>query len=142
MEWDRGKPVGRGSFATVNLAVPRNGSNQFPSPAVVKSCDVFSSSSLKNEKQVIDRLGFCPEIVRYFGDDYSFENDEEYYNLLFEYASGGCLADQTKNHGGQLPEPDVRRYTRSIIKGLSYIHDKGFVHCDIKLQNVLVFDNV
>ncbi|KAI4314973.1 hypothetical protein L6164_027827 [Bauhinia variegata] len=137
MGWLRGDCVGRGSFATVNLAV----CSQFTTPTVVKSSDVFSSSSLKNEKQVLDRLGLCPEIIRCFGDDYTTENGEDFYNLFLEYASGGTLFDQLKNHGGRLPESDVRRYIRSIIRGLAYIHDKGFVHCDIKLQNILVLGN-
>ncbi|KAI4327445.1 hypothetical protein L6164_019905 [Bauhinia variegata] len=137
MDWLRGDSVGRGSFATVNLAV----CSQFTSPTVVKSSDVFSCSTLKNEKQVLDCLGFCPEIIRYFGDDYTTENGEDFYNLFLEYASGGSLFDQLKNHGGRLPEYDVRRYTRSIVRGLAYIHNKGFVHCDIKLQNILVLGN-
>ncbi|XP_047177243.1 mitogen-activated protein kinase kinase kinase 20-like [Vigna umbellata] len=26
------------------------------------------------------------------------------------------------------------------MEGLKHIHEQGFVHCDVKLQNVLVFD--
>lgn len=90
---------------------------------------------------MLDCLGFCPQIIRCFGDGYSFENGGEYYNLFLEYAARGSLADHIKNHGGRLPESDVRRYTTSMLKGIRHIHGKGFVHCDIKLQNVLLFDN-
>ncbi|KAF6162230.1 hypothetical protein GIB67_008359 [Kingdonia uniflora] len=31
-----------------------------------------------------------------------------------------------------------RKLERSILRGLSMIHVKGFIHCDIKLQNILV----
>lgn len=142
MDWVRGESVGRGSFATVSLAIPTGGtSTQFPSPTVVKTSEVSTSSSLKNEKQVLDRLGSCPRIIRCFGDDKTFENGEECYNLFLEYAGGGSLADHLKFHGGRIPEPHIRRYTRSIIEGLNHIHRNGFVHCDIKLQNILVFDD-
>ncbi|KAH7566596.1 hypothetical protein ACOSP7_023157 [Xanthoceras sorbifolium] len=141
MEWVRGEVLGHGSFGSVNLAKPRNNSDRFPSMMAVKSCDDCCSSSLKNEKTVLDQVGYCPQIVRCFGDDNSVENGERLYNLFLEYASRGSLADQVKKNNGCLRESDVRRYTRSMLKGMRHIHAKGFVHCDIKLQNVLVFDD-
>jgi len=60
--------------------------------------------------------------------------------LFLEYAAAGSLADEVNNCGGRIPEPEVRRYTRSIVEGLNHVHQNGFVHCDIKLQNILVFD--
>ncbi|CAL0313466.1 unnamed protein product [Lupinus luteus] len=139
MDWVRGESVGRGSFAKVNLAIPRNSSIQFSSPTAVKSSEVSTSSSLKNEKRILDCIGSCPRIIRCFGDDYTFENGSDYYNLFLEYASGGSLSDQLKRHGGGFQETVVRGYARSIIEGLMHIHENGFVHCDIKLQNILVF---
>ncbi|XP_028764088.1 mitogen-activated protein kinase kinase kinase 17 [Neltuma alba] len=141
MEWDRGASLGTGTFASVHLAIPRVISAQFSSPAAVKSADVFASSSLRNEQDVFHRLGPCPQIVRCFGHDSTFENGVQYYNLFLEYAAGGSLADQLKICGGRLPESDVRRYTRSIVRGLRHIHASGFVHCDIKLPNILLFAN-
>ncbi|XP_058735623.1 mitogen-activated protein kinase kinase kinase 20-like [Vicia villosa] len=143
MDWIRGESVGRGSFATVNLVLPKGSSNStlFPSPTAVKTSEVSTSYSLKNERHVLDRLGSCQQIIRCFGDDYTFENGEKYYNLFLEYASAGTLADQVKFHGGRIPEQNIRGYTRSIVEGLHHIHSNGFVHCDIKLQNILVFDD-
>ncbi|KAJ1411976.1 Serine/threonine-protein kinase, active site, partial [Sesbania bispinosa] len=142
MDWVRGDSIGRGSFAIVNLAKPTtSNSTWFSSPTVVKSSEASTSFSLKNEKHVLDCLGSCRRIIRCFGDDYTFENGEEYYNLFLEYAAGGSLADQLKFHGGRIPEQRVRSYTRSVIEGLMHIHKNGFVHCDVKLQNILVFDD-
>ncbi|KAJ7942768.1 Mitogen-activated protein kinase kinase [Quillaja saponaria] len=61
------------------------------------------------------------------------------FNLLLEYASGGSLSDlinKSSNRG--LPESDVKRYTRSILRGLARIHECGFVHCDLKPDNILL----
>ncbi|GAB4839811.1 hypothetical protein Ancab_020521 [Ancistrocladus abbreviatus] len=52
----------------------------------------------------------------------------------------GSLADQLKRTNC-FTESDVRRYTNSILRGLCFIHKKGFAHCDIKLQNILLFEN-
>ncbi|KAK7331065.1 hypothetical protein VNO77_25276 [Canavalia gladiata] len=141
MDWVRGHSVGRGSFATVNLAIPTSKASSFSSLTAVKSSEALSSSSLKNEKHVLDRLSSCSRVIRCFGHDYSFENGVEYYNLFLEYAAAGSLADELKNHGGRIPEPEIRRYTRSIVEGLNQVHQNGFVHCDIKLQNILLFDD-
>lgn len=141
MEWIRGKQLGRGSFATVSSAKPKNQSAKTPPLMAVKSSEASFSALLKNEKQVLQQIGSCPQIVRCFGDDQTFENGTAFYNLFLEYASGGCLADQKKKNGGRLPEQDVRRYARAVLKGLGFVHAKGFVHCDVKLANVLVFEN-
>lgn len=140
MEWVRGKPIGHGSFSTVNLAIPRNNAGQPPLMAVKssESLDSTSLSMLVNEKQILDQFRDCPEIIRCHGDDTTVEGGVEFYNVFLEYASGGSLADHVRNSGGKLPESDVRAFTRSILKGLRYIHEKNYVHCDIKLQNILL----
>ncbi|KAH7290380.1 hypothetical protein KP509_30G045900 [Ceratopteris richardii] len=51
---------------------------------------------------------------------------------------GGTLADLLTRSGGRLGESLVRRYTRSIVHGLHYLHNNGIVHCDIKGQNILI----
>ncbi|KAJ7975116.1 Protein kinase-like protein [Quillaja saponaria] len=42
-------------------------------------------------------------------------------------------------HHPNFEEIDVQNYTRMILKGLQCIHAKGYVHCDLKPSNVLVF---
>ncbi|XP_010028241.2 mitogen-activated protein kinase kinase kinase 18 [Eucalyptus grandis] len=141
MDWVRGREIGHGGFATVHLAAPaKTCSSDHPPLMAVKSCDSALSSSLRHERQVLRELGECPGIVRCFGDSLTAERGgEELYNVLLEYAAGGTLADSMKSRGMPLSEPEIRRHTRSILEGLDFIHSKGFVHCDVKLQNILVF---
>ncbi|KAH6838072.1 mitogen-activated protein kinase kinase kinase 21 [Perilla frutescens var. hirtella] len=139
MDWFRGERLGHGSFAQVNLAAPRSRSSFLPPLMAVKSCGVSLSSSLLTEKNILEELRDCPEIIRCYGGSYSCENGEKLYNVLLEYASGGSLADKLKFSGDRrLPEVEVRQYTKAILKGLHYIHKFGYVHCDIKLQNILL----
>ncbi|KAL5099253.1 hypothetical protein RYX36_003580 [Vicia faba] len=86
-------------------------------------------------------LGSSPHIIKCFGHDHTFENGEDCYNIFLEYAAGGTLSDQLNNHGGKFSETLVRRYTRSVVEGLKDVHENRFVHCDVKLENILVFDN-
>lgn len=140
MEWVRGETIGYGTFSTVSLATPSNtkGSGEYPSLMAVKSSNSYGG--IANEKSVLASLGDCPEIVRCFGEDQTVEKGEKLHNLLLEYASRGSLASQLKKLNGEgLPETTVRRHTGSVLRGLRRIHSKGFAHCDIKLENILLF---
>ncbi|KAH7851475.1 hypothetical protein Vadar_012161 [Vaccinium darrowii] len=139
MEWVRGEEVGRGSFGTVNLAIPTKQSTWFSQLIAVKSCGSSHFASLMNEKSILDELSDCPQVIRCFGGDFRIDHGEKFYNIFLEYASGGNLANKIRNSGScRLAESEVRRYTKSVLKGLQYIHKNGFVHCDIKLQNILL----
>ncbi|WCJ31152.1 mitogen-activated protein kinase kinase kinase 19 [Euphorbia peplus] len=136
MDWFRGDSIGCGSFSTVNLAIPRNHSAPL---MAVKSSDLFDSAQLENEFDVLNHLPSCENVIRCFGSNQTVENGERLFNLLLEYAPGGSLSELCGGHG--VGESDVRRFTKSILKGLRYIHAKGFAHCDIKLQNLLLFED-
>ena len=45
---------------------------------------------------------------------------------------------EKSNNGLGLHEHQVKRYTESILRGIKFIHDKGFVHCDLKPENILL----
>ena len=105
----------------------------------VKSADFKFSTSLQKEGEILFLLSDCPGIIRCYGEDISDEKGKRVYNLLLEFAPGGSLKSLNERRGGALPESEVRRYTRMILKALSYVHEKGYVHCDIKPHNILVF---
>ncbi|KAJ4976522.1 hypothetical protein NE237_001628 [Protea cynaroides] len=140
--WLRGKTIGRGSFGTVSLATAKKKSNKrrnhLPRLMAVKWAEVSHSGTLQKEREILTRFEGCPYILRCYGDEITTKNGELTYNVLLEYASGGTLASRIKNSCGGLPEADVKRHTRSILQGLDHIHNRGYVHCDIKPQNILL----
>ncbi|XP_043714779.1 mitogen-activated protein kinase kinase kinase 20-like [Telopea speciosissima] len=140
--WRRGYTIGQGSFGTVSLATAKQKAikhrNHLPRLMAVKWAEVSRSGTLQKEREILTRFEGCPSILRCYGDEMTTENGELTYNVLLEYASGGTLASRIKNSHGGLPEAEVRRYTRSILQGLNHIHDRGYVHCDIKPQNILL----
>ncbi|KAG7537991.1 Protein kinase domain [Arabidopsis suecica] len=132
LNWIRGPIIGRGSTATVSLAITNSGDF-----LAVKSAEISSSAFLQREQSILSNLS-SPYIVNYIGSNVTTENDKLMYNILMEYVSGGSIHDLIKNSGGKLPEPVIRSYTRQILKGLMYLHDQGIVHCDLKSQNVMI----
>ncbi|KAL2554863.1 mitogen-activated protein kinase kinase kinase 21 [Forsythia ovata] len=144
--WFRGAMIGKGGFGRVYLATLKNPKSKYsclPSVMAVKSAEVSVSGSIQKEREVFSNVKGCPNIIRCFGEETTIgENGMMVYNLLLEYGSGGTLADMIKKLGGNgLPESEVRVYARSILQGLSHIHGIGYVHCDLKPDNILLVHN-
>ncbi|CAA2935188.1 mitogen-activated kinase kinase kinase YODA-like [Olea europaea subsp. europaea] len=141
--WFRGSMIGKGGFGSVYLATsknPRSKNSYFPSVMAVKSAEVSVSGSIQKEREVYSNVKGCPNIIRCIGEETTIgENGMMAYNLLLEYGSGGTLSDRIKKLGGNgLSESEVRVYARSILQGLNHIHGIGYVHCDLKPDNVLL----
>ncbi|KAJ4971884.1 hypothetical protein NE237_004983 [Protea cynaroides] len=137
-QWVRSNCIGKGSFGTVSLASFVSDSRVF----AVKSVNLNSSftshlESLENEIQILRSLS-SPYVVQYLGEDLTQESGNVIYrNLHMEYLPGGTATDMASRFCGKGNDL-VRSYTWCIVSALSYIHSKGFVHCDVKGRNVLL----
>ncbi|KZV57910.1 mitogen-activated protein kinase kinase kinase YODA-like [Dorcoceras hygrometricum] len=145
--WFRGSEIGKGGFGRVYMATlknPRSKHSYFPPVMAVKSAEVSVSGSIQKEREVLSNVKGSPNIIKCFGDETTMgENGMMVYNLLLEYGSGGTLAQRIKKSGsGGLPESEARVYTRSILRGLKHIHDIGYVHCDLKPDNILLLPSL
>lgn len=59
--------------------------------------------------------------------------------LIMEYIPGQLTVRDLVLRLGNLPEPVVARIMLDVVKGLSYIHAKGFTHRDLKPDNLMLF---
>ncbi|GFZ17094.1 hypothetical protein Acr_26g0003640 [Actinidia rufa] len=119
----------------------QNHHHRLPSLMAVKSAPLHKSRSLFRERRLLQEFQSCPHILRCFGAETTTEHGTQWHNIFLEYASGGSLADRIQNSGGgRLPESEVRHYTKSVLEGLSHIHEQGYIHCDIKPHNILLVE--
>jgi len=56
--------------------------------------------------------------------------------IVMELAEKGCLFDWVNKMTMQ--EPEARYIIRSLLEAVSYMHSKGIVNRDLKMENVLI----
>ena len=129
-----GRLIGRGAFGKVNL-----GLNILTGRIVaIKS---FNKQNLLNEKAKkkilyetnLMRGLYHPSVTKILE---TFETDK-YMLIIMEYISGGNLQNFVKKRR-KLCEKTAKILYRQLIQGIKYIHSKGVVHRDIKLENILL----
>lgn len=78
-------------------------------------------------------LAHHPNIVRL----YDLYITEEYYCMVFEYVDGAQMLDFIINQG-KMKESQAQKFFSQLLSAVSYCHDNGIVHRDLKIENVLI----
>jgi len=89
--------------------------------------EVFAHAALIKHKHV----------VRYYN---SWVEKGSVY-IQNEFCEGGSLQSQIEEYrinGRRFSEPELRKMTAHVAKGLQYIHSKQLVHLDVKPGNILI----
>jgi protein-serine/threonine kinase len=77
-----------------------------------------------------------PNIVRL----HEMVETDRHIGIILEYASGGELFDYILTHR-YLKDPPACRLFAQLVSGVGYLHKKGIVHRDLKLENLLLDRN-
>ncbi len=95
---------------------------------VVKKCKLFRDWLF--DKKLLTTLRH-KNIVRVFGSS----GDNEFYNIVMEYISGGSLKDRmVQKH----PWRKALKTVKGICEGLYYAKKQGVIHGNIRPSNILI----
>lgn len=128
--------LGRGTFGKVYLSeVEVNGQKRLYAIKAIRKDVLIEYNQVKNTKLERDILFECehPFLV---GMDYLFQSDTRLY-FVMPFVRGGELYKVFKSKK-RLPEPVVKFYAAQIAMAIGYLHGKGIMHRDLKLENILV----
>ncbi|XP_042502995.1 mitogen-activated protein kinase kinase kinase 1-like [Macadamia integrifolia] len=129
--WQRGDMLGSGSFGTVYEAFTDDGF--FFAVKEVSLLDPSQQSIHQLEQEIALLKEFEHEnIVHYLGTD---RHEGKLY-IFLELVTRGSLVNVYRKY--HLRDSQVSAYTRQILSGLKYLHDRNVVHRDIKCANILV----
>jgi protein-serine/threonine kinase len=133
-----GQTLGEGEFGKVKMGWKKDSSVQVAIKLIRKESLQSNSSRLPKIYREIGILRDLqhPNIVRL----HEFVETERHMGIILEYASGGELFDYILNHR-YLKDPAARRLFAQLVSGVGYLHKKGIVHRDLKLENLLLDRN-
>jgi serine/threonine-protein kinase len=116
--------------------------NDGPDASIWSGADVETQCPVclkisKTERQVpqeCESLLFLqlPSIIRVL----EIISDPDRTVLVMPWAEGGCLLDWVLNYG-PIDEFNLKKVLSDILDGLSFMHEQGFWHCDVKQDNIL-----
>ncbi|GAY58406.1 hypothetical protein CUMW_186780, partial [Citrus unshiu] len=127
MSWEKGELLGSGSFGSVHEGFTDDGFF-----FAVKEVSLQDQGT-QGKQSILQLEQFEHDnIVQYLGTD----KDENRLYIFIELVTKGSLANLYQKY--HLSDSQVSSYTRQILNGLTYLHERNVVHRDIKCANILV----
>ncbi|KAH3898767.1 uncharacterized protein SCODWIG_02429 [Saccharomycodes ludwigii] len=133
VEYQLKNKIGHGAYGVVYRAVNKITNKDL----AIKVVTFEDDEELLNDHMVeIDLLKNLkhPNIVKYHG----FIQKQTKLYILLELCSNGSLRDLIKSNGGPLNESTSINYVKQTLQGLTYLHEQGVIHRDIKAANLLL----
>ncbi|XP_065863970.1 CBL-interacting serine/threonine-protein kinase 1-like [Euphorbia lathyris] len=133
-KYELGRTLGEGNFGKVKLAKNIESGLAFAVKILEKNkiIDLKISDQIKREIATLKLLKH-PNVVRL----HEVLASKSKIYMVLEYVNGGELFDRIASKG-KLTEAEGRKLFQQLIDGVSYCHNKGVFHRDLKLENVLI----
>uniref|UniRef100_A0A671SCN3 protein kinase C n=1 Tax=Sinocyclocheilus anshuiensis TaxID=1608454 RepID=A0A671SCN3_9TELE len=134
-DFDLLRVIGRGSYAKV-LLVRLKKTDRIYAMKVVKKELVNDDEDIdwvQTEKHVFEQASNHPFLV---GLHSCFQTESRLF-FVIEYVNGGDLMFHMQRQR-KLPEEHARFYSAEISLALNYLHERGIIYRDLKLDNVLL----
>ncbi|XP_072303014.1 myotonin-protein kinase isoform X2 [Eucyclogobius newberryi] len=129
------KVIGRGTFSEVAVARMRS-TQQVYALKIMNKWDMLQrgeTACYQEEREVLLRgdRRWITEL------HYAFQ-DDNYLYLVMDYYVGGDLLTLLSKFGDRLPEDMAQFYLAEMVLAIDSIHRLGYVHRDIKPDNILL----
>ncbi|KAK4352585.1 hypothetical protein RND71_028103 [Anisodus tanguticus] len=138
-KWKKGKLLAKETFGHVYAGFNSDNGQMCAIKEVrIIFNDTTSKERLKQLNQEITLLSQFshPNIVQYYGSE--LRGDK--LSLYLEYVPGGSILKLLQEYG-PFEEQIISSYTRKILSGLVFLHERNIAHRDIKGANILVNAN-
>ena len=138
MKLNRIKLIGEGAFANVYLEQDKYSKQLYATKIInEKKIDPQVKKYLQNEIKILNMINH-QNIIKL----YHVLESKNYLFLVMEYSNGGSLYqnlnDYIKKYGHPFPEKLVQRIMKKILTGVNFLHQRGIIHRDLKLGNILL----
>uniref|UniRef100_A0A3P9H8Y9 Rho-associated protein kinase 2 n=1 Tax=Oryzias latipes TaxID=8090 RepID=A0A3P9H8Y9_ORYLA len=132
-DFEKVKVIGRGAFGEVQL-VRHKASQKVYAMKLLSKFEMIkrSDSAFFWEERGIMAFANSPWVVQLCC---AFQ-DEHYLYMVMEYMPGGDLVNLTSTY--DVPEKWAKFYTAEVVMALDAIHSMGFIHRDVKPDNMLL----
>nr|XP_046229147.1 rho-associated protein kinase 2-like isoform X2 [Scatophagus argus] len=132
-DFEKVKLIGRGAYGEVQL-VRHKASQKVYAMKKLNKFEMIkrSDSAFFWEERHIMAFSSSPWVVQLCC---AFQ-DDRYLYMVMEFMAGGDLVTLTMNY--DIPEKWARFYTAEVVLALDAIHSMGFIHRDIKPDNMLL----
>uniref|UniRef100_A0A3B4T5I0 Rho-associated protein kinase n=1 Tax=Seriola dumerili TaxID=41447 RepID=A0A3B4T5I0_SERDU len=132
-DFEKVKLIGRGAYGEVQL-VRHKASQKVYAMKQLNKFEMIkrSDSAFFWEERHIMAFSSSPWVVQLCC---AFQDDRHLY-MVMEFMPGGDLVTLTMNY--DIPEKWARFYTAEVVLALDAIHSMGFIHRDIKPDNMLL----
>lgn len=152
-DFDVGQELGKGGFAVVYRARVRLSGMEVALKVVDKqracehlaTCSAGDSRGLSGTELACERV--ANEVRLHWGLKHptlvellDFFEDERFVYLVLELCGGGDLYRWLRRRGA-LGEEEARGYMGQLLAGLAYLHERGVMHRDLKLSNLLLSED-
>uniref|UniRef100_A0A8C6UYL5 protein kinase C n=1 Tax=Neogobius melanostomus TaxID=47308 RepID=A0A8C6UYL5_9GOBI len=134
-DFDLLRVIGRGSYAKVLLVQLKKTERIYAMKVVKKELvnDDEDIDWVQTEKHVFEQASNHPFLV---GLHSCFQTESRLF-FVIEYVNGGDLMFHMQRQR-KLPEEHARFYSAEISMALNYLHERGIIYRDLKLDNVLL----